>query len=66
MRGGDADDQGSDVLPRVSGYDCSKNYWPPDSAACSAEVVYTRLNKDKIKEILDINPINTDAVRPKG
>ena len=51
---------------RDSGYDCSKNYWPPDSAACSAEVVYTRLNKDKVKEILDINPINTDAVRPKG
>ena len=48
---------------RESGYDCSENYWPPDSAACSAEVVYTRLNKDKVKEILDINPINTDAVR---
>ncbi len=51
---------------RDTDYDCSKNYWPPDSAACSAEVVYTRLNKDKVKEILDINPINTDAVRPKG
>jgi branched-chain amino acid transport system substrate-binding protein len=51
---------------RDTGYDCSKNYWPPDSAACSAEVIYTRLNKDKVKEILDINPINTDAVRPKG
>ena len=51
---------------RDDGYDCSKKYWPPDSAACSAEVVYTRLNKDKIKEILDINPINTDAVRPTG
>ena len=51
---------------RDSGYDCSKNYWPPDSAACSAEVIYTRLNKDKVKEILDINPISTDAVRPTG
>ena len=51
---------------RESGYDCSKNYWPPDSAACSSEVIYTRLNKDKVKEILDINPISTDAVRPTG
>ena len=51
---------------RDSGYDCSKNYWPPDSAACSSEVIYTRLNKDKVKEILDINPISTDAVKPKG
>jgi branched-chain amino acid transport system substrate-binding protein len=51
---------------RESGYDCSKNYWPPDSAACSAEVVYTQLNEDKVKEILDINPINTDSVRPAG
>ncbi len=49
---------------RNSGYDCSKNYWPPNSAACSSEVIYTRLNKDKVKEILDINPISTDSVRP--
>jgi branched-chain amino acid transport system substrate-binding protein len=51
---------------RDTGYDCSKNYWPPDSAACSSEVIYTRLNKDKVKEILPENPISTDAVRPKG
>jgi branched-chain amino acid transport system substrate-binding protein len=51
---------------RESGYDCSKNYWPPDSAACSSEVIYTQLNKDKVKVILPINPISTDAVRPKG
>jgi branched-chain amino acid transport system substrate-binding protein len=51
---------------RESGYDCSKNYWPPDSAACSSEVIYTQLNKDKVKVILPLNPVSTDAVRPKG
>jgi branched-chain amino acid transport system substrate-binding protein len=51
---------------RESGYDCSKNYWPPDSAACSSEVIYTQLNKDKVKVILPLNPVSTDAVRPQG
>jgi len=51
---------------RESGYDCSKNTWPPDSAACSGEVIYTRANKDRKKEVLDINPIDVSAVRPKG
>ena len=51
---------------RDSGYDCSKNYWPPDSAACAAEVIYTRANKDRKKEILPINPIDSSPVRPKG
>jgi branched-chain amino acid transport system substrate-binding protein len=49
-----------------SGYDCSKNYWPPDSAACSAQVIYTRANKDRKKDVLDINPIDDSAVRPTG
>jgi branched-chain amino acid transport system substrate-binding protein len=49
-----------------SGYDCSQNYWPPDSAACSAQVIYTRANKDRKKVPLDINPIDSSSVRPKG
>jgi len=50
---------------RETGYDCSKNYWPPDSAACSAEVIYTKANKDRKKEVLDLK-LDTSAVRPKG
>lgn len=50
---------------RETGYDCSKNYWPPDSAACSAEVIYTRANKDRKKEVLDLN-LDTSTVRPAG
>jgi branched-chain amino acid transport system substrate-binding protein len=50
---------------RETGYDCSKNYWPPDSAACSAEVIYTRANKDRKKEVLDLK-LDTTAVRPQG
>ena len=49
---------------RESGYDCSVNYWPPDSAACSAEVIYTQATADRTKEVLDINPIDASAVRP--
>ena len=51
---------------RETGYDCSKDFWPPDSAACSGEVIYTKTNKDRKKEVLDINPIDVSAVRPKG
>jgi hypothetical protein len=51
---------------RDSGYDCSKNYWPPDSSACSDASLYTRANKDRKKELLDINPVDTSALRPKG
>jgi len=50
---------------RETGYDCSKNYWPPDSAACSAEVIYTRANKDRKKDVLDLK-LDTTPVRPKG
>src|SRR3954452_14375790 len=51
---------------RETGYDCSKNYWPPDSAACSAEVIYTKANKDRKKEPLSINPVDSSGVRPKA
>src|SRR4051794_13150889 len=51
---------------RDTGYDCSKNYWPPDSAACSAEVIYTKANKDRKKEPLSINPVDSSGVRPKA
>jgi branched-chain amino acid transport system substrate-binding protein len=51
---------------RETGYDCSKNYWPPDSAACSAEVVYTKANKDRKKEPLPFNPIDDSNIRPKA
>jgi hypothetical protein len=51
---------------RETGYDCSKHYWPPDSAACAGEVIYTRANKDRKKDVLDINPIDVSAVRPEG
>jgi branched-chain amino acid transport system substrate-binding protein len=51
---------------RETGYDCSKNFWPPDSAACSGEVIYTRANADRKKDVLDINPIDVTAVRPTG
>jgi branched-chain amino acid transport system substrate-binding protein len=51
---------------RDTGYDCSQNYWPPDSSACSSNMIYTRTNKDRKKELLDINPIDASAVRPKA
>ena len=51
---------------RETGYDCSVDYWPPDSAACSGEVIYTRATADRQKEVLDINPIDVSAVRPEG
>src|SRR4051794_18898003 len=51
---------------RDTGYDCSKNYWPPDSSACSDASLYTRANKDRKKELLDINPVDTSGLRPKG
>jgi len=51
---------------RETGYDCSKNYWPPDSAACSAEVIYTKANKDRKKEPLSINPVDSSGLRPKA
>ncbi|MDQ1425385.1 MAG: branched-chain amino acid transport system substrate-binding protein [Acidimicrobiaceae bacterium] len=51
---------------RETGYDCSKNFWPPDSAACSGEVIYTKANKDRKKDVLPINPIDVSPVRPTG
>jgi ABC-type branched-subunit amino acid transport system substrate-binding protein len=51
---------------RDTGYDCSQDYWPPDSAGCSDDALYTRANKDRKKEPLDINPVSDDAVRPKA
>jgi len=51
---------------RETGYDCSKNYWPPDSAACAAEVIYTKANKDRKKDPLPYNPIDSSGLRPKA
>jgi len=51
---------------RDTGYDCSQNYWPPDSAACSAGVLYTRTTKDRKKEPMDLNPIDSSSLRPKA
>jgi branched-chain amino acid transport system substrate-binding protein len=51
---------------RETGYDCSKDYWPPDSAACSAEVIYTQANKDRKKEPLSLNPVDSSGLRPKA
>jgi hypothetical protein len=51
---------------RETGYDCSQDYWPPDSAACSSGLLVTRTTKDRKKVLMDVNPLDSTPLRPKA
>ena len=65
VRGHDADDQGPDVLPgdRLR---LLEELLAAGLGRMLRRGIYTRANKDRKKDVLDINPIDVSAVRPKG
>ena len=63
--GRDAHHQGSDVLPG-DGLRLLEELLAAGLRGVLGRGGLHQANKDKVKEILDINPIDTDAVRPAG